>query len=92
MGEENVTITQSTMPMHNHALLGTTAAGDKKTPNLTLAANSVTTDFYYSTTGNMPLNPASIGLQGGGQPHQNMQPFLVLNYVIAIVGVYPSRN
>jgi len=92
-GEEMVTVLTSMMPMHNHMLLGTTTAGDKKIPGSTLAANSKSTDFYYSAPTNaMPLNPATIGPVGQTQPHDNMQPFLVLNYCIALQGIFPARN
>ena len=92
-GEEQVTLTQSMMPMHAHLLLATTTAGDKKAPLSTLAASSVATDFYYSPpTSVVQLNSASLGMVGSGQPHPNMQPYLVLNYSIATIGIYPSRN
>ena len=92
-GEEQVTISQSTMPLHNHALLGTTAAGTQKIPNATLATSSVATDYYYSPPSPaVPLNQASIGPIGNGQPHPNLQPFLAINYCIALQGVFPSRN
>ncbi|HEY5278752.1 MAG TPA: tail fiber protein [Pseudolabrys sp.] len=92
-GEEQVTLTQSTSPMHTHLLLATTTAGDKKQPHFALAASSIATDYYYSTPSPLvQLNPTSINMVGGSQPHPNMQPFLVLNYCIALVGIYPSRN
>lgn len=92
-GVEQVTIIQSSMAAHNHLLLGTTTPGDKKAPKTTLAASSVATDYYYSPLANIvQLNPQSIGPVGGSQPHENMQPYLVLNYSIAVVGIFPSRN
>lgn len=93
-GEEQVAITQSTMPLHNHALLATTALGDKKnSEKSTLAASSDPANFYYSpTTGLVQLNSNSIAMVGNGQPHQNMQPFLVISFCIATSGVFPSRN
>jgi microcystin-dependent protein len=92
-GVEQVTINQSTMAMHNHLLLGTTTLADKKQPNTTLAASSVATDFYYSPLTNVvQLNPQSIGPVGGNQAHDNMQPYLVINYCIAVNGIFPSRN
>ena len=92
-GVEQVTITQTTMPMHNHSLLGTTTLGDKRVPNSTLAASSVNTNYYYSPPTNpVQLNMASIGPAGGNVAHENMQPFLVMNYCIALVGLFPSRN
>ncbi len=92
-GEENVTITTNTMPMHNHLLLGTSDAGDKKPATGALAANTANSNAYYGAdTTTITLNPAALGLSGGSQPHNNMQPYLVLSYIIAIQGVFPSRN
>ena len=94
-GQEAVTLLQTNLPLHNHALLGTTTVGDRKnSTNSALAASSTATNYYYSppTTGLTSLNPASIAMVGGNQPHNNMQPFLVLNYCIAKVGIFPSRN
>lgn len=92
-GEEQVLLTQSTMALHNHALLGTTTAGDRKSPPSTYAASSSATDYYYSPPTNpVALNPASIGPAGGNQAHPNMQPYLVISYCIATSGMFPSRN
>ena len=92
-GEEQVTISQSTMPLHNHALLGTATAGTEKLTSGTLAASSVATDFYYSPPSPpVPLNQGAISPVGGGQPHSNLQPFLAINYCIALQGIFPSRN
>lgn len=92
-GEENVTITLSMMPTHMHLLLATTTAGDKHAPRFTLAASSNANNYYYSSPSPLvALDQASISMVGGNQPHTNMQPFLVLNYSIATVGIFPSRN
>jgi microcystin-dependent protein len=92
-GEEQVTLIPSMIPVHNHLLLGTTTTADKKAPTSALAASPVAADYYYSPPTNVvQLNPGSIGPAGGGQPHSNLQPFLVLNYCIATQGIFPSRN
>jgi microcystin-dependent protein len=92
-GTEQVTITQGTMPGHIHFLVGTTATADKKVPVGVPATSSVATDYYYSpATSLSTLNPASIGMTGSGLGHSNLQPYLVVNYCIALSGVFPSRN
>lgn len=92
-GTEQVTITQSSMPLHNHLLLGTTTIGDIARPAGALAASPVTTDYYYSApSAPVTLNPSSIVPAGGGQGHPNLQPFLVISYCIALTGIFPSRN
>jgi microcystin-dependent protein len=95
-GTETVTLTNSTMPIHNHALIGTSTVATKQLPTGLSLGNdsSANADFYAAAAGNplTTLAPTSIGVGGGNQPHDNMQPFLVLNYCIAISGLFPSRN
>lgn len=93
-GVETVTITINTMPSHFHGLLATTIAGDKSSPlNLALAQSSVDTDFYYGPdTSTTVMNPSSVSMVGGNQPHENMEPYQVVGYCIAVQGVFPSRN
>lgn len=97
-GTEQVTITIGTMPTHTHALIGTSAAAAQKSPGSPVAGtfgtdNSPASDFYAADTNPLvSLAPATIGQTGGSQPHNNMQPYLVLNYCIALTGAFPSRN
>jgi microcystin-dependent protein len=92
-GTEQVNLSPSTMPMHTHMLLGTTAAGNVKTADGTPAASPVATDYYYSPPTNpVQLNPASVSPAGGGQAHPNLQPFLAISYCIALTGIFPSRG
>ena len=93
-GQEEVTITIATMANHNHAFFGTSATADAKAPTgATLTTDSAAGDAFYQTdTKPLAINPQSIATAGGNSPHQNMQPYLVLNYCIATTGLYPSRN
>lgn len=92
-GVETVTLNQSQLPLHNHALLGTTQPGEKLVPGGALAQANPTSSFYYAPDAPVqPLNPTSVQPSGAGGPHWNMQPFLVLNFCIALKGVFPSRN
>ncbi len=93
-GVENVSLTLPTMPMHNHSFGGVSQNGTQKPPTgALLAQTSSTTDKYYASDATLqPLVAASVGQIGGNIAHNNMQPFLVLNYCIALVGLYPSRN
>jgi microcystin-dependent protein len=93
-GQEQVTLTIATMPSHQHTFFGTSAAANSKTPGgNTLTTDSVAGDnFYGPDTKPFAINPQSISQMGGNQPHNNLQPFLVLNYCIALQGIFPSRN
>jgi microcystin-dependent protein len=90
-GETAHTLNISEMPAHNHVPVGSstnpptspTAAG-----NLWSANNTKS----YDTATNTAMNPAGILPTGGSQPHENMSPYLVLNFIIALQGIFPSQN
>ncbi len=68
-----------------------TGAATSSTPLANVWA-ATSTDQYGSPASGSPMDPATIGLAGGGQPHDNLSPYLTLNYCIALFGVYPSQN
>ncbi len=90
-GEEAHTLTISEMPAHNHQAVGSTNSASTK-----VAAGNVwatTQSLLYSTTqGNQTMSHQALGNEGNSQPHENMQPYLVLSYCIAIRGIFPTRN
>jgi microcystin-dependent protein len=78
---------------HTHALKASANQASRTTPaGNVLAAKRRGGKDIYGPTPDRALDPASIGMAGGGQPHNNLQPYLGLNFVIALVGVFPSRN
>lgn len=93
-GEETVTLLQTEMPAHVHTLTGSTNTADKRpvAGKLFAADTSTTDDFYARGHVLVPLNPLAVGLYGGSQPHNNMQPYLTVNFCIATTGIFPSRN
>ena len=91
-GTETNTQTVAQMPSHNHGVQGTNAIGDLSGPGTDFLAKNATTQLYHNGPGNVMMDPAMITNTGGGQSMNNMQPFLVLNYEIALVGLFPSRN
>jgi len=89
-GEPAHTLSISELPMHTHVANGTSANGNTPVPtaNLLGQANNV----YRSPDNFVSLNPSTITNVGGSQPHENRQPFLVLNFIVALQGIFPSRN
>jgi microcystin-dependent protein len=92
-GSETVTLNVNEMPQHNHMFNAVAAAGTIVGPaGHLLANNSGGANFYGAATALVALQPTSVDVTGGNQPHNNMQPYLVLNYCIATQGLYPTRN
>ncbi|WP_426702275.1 phage tail protein [Rhodanobacter sp. Col0626] len=92
-GNENVTLLGANLPPHLHSAQVSTTAGTAKNPTGTLYAGSGSEQIYAAASGpQVPLNPQTLALTGGNQPHQNMQPFRVLNFNIALSGIFPSRS
>jgi microcystin-dependent protein len=89
-GTETVTLLQSQMPSHNHLANASNNDPTDATPQNNVPANIPAGG--YAATANTNMNPSMIGLSGGNQPHANLQPLLVLNFCIALVGIFPSRN
>jgi len=91
-GVEQVTLTTQQIPVHTHALLGSTDAGNQSTPvNFVLAASN-TISMYKAAAVTGALNAAPAGPAGGSQPHTNFQPYLCINFIISLFGVYPNPN
>jgi len=93
LGQESVTLLQTQLPSHTHVPNGTTTAGAVKNPTNTLYGGSGTEAIYAQTNGTQAvLAPQTLAATGGSGPHENMQPFRVLNFSIALSGVFPSRS
>jgi microcystin-dependent protein len=89
-GVEQVTLTIPQMPAHNHAFAASTAAGNANTPLGNVAASSVT--VYYEAIPTNAMGSNSISSTGGSQAHSNFQPYLCLDFIISLYGVYPSQS
>lgn len=91
-GTETVTLTGTQLPNHTHSNLGSTADGNTGFPQGNLLAKSTT--LFYTDQGNIDsnLNNATLGTSGGNQPHENMQPYLCINFIIALFGIFPTQN
>ncbi len=93
-GSETVTLTAAQVPQHSHALLGSAASATTTSPAGAVPATlAEVTTFAYGTDAPLTtLAPQTIGAAGGNQPHDNLQPFLCINYVISLFGIFPSPS
>jgi microcystin-dependent protein len=89
-GEVAHTLNISEMPAHNHVPVASAAAATLPNASGNLWGGS--NGNPYSSTANAAMNPAGVQPTGGSQPHENMTPYLVLNFVIALQGIFPSQN
>ena len=91
-GVEQVTLTTQQIPTHNHALLATQATAVFTGPVNNILASTITTKMYTQDVANSAMNGQCITAVGGSQPHDNMQPYLVVTFIIALFGQFPSPN
>lgn len=93
-GTETVTLTVQQIPAHAHAFLATNNQATAADPgNLTPGVTESATITPYGTdTPLLALHPASIGSAGGSQPHSNIQPYLCVDFIISLFGIYPSQT
>ena len=92
-GEQAHTLSIAEIPQHTHMETATTATANSGAPsNTRLLATSQGAAFYAGTSNPVPFAAGAIGNVGGSQAHLNMQPFLVLNFCIALQGIFPSQT
>jgi microcystin-dependent protein len=89
-GAEEITLTINQMPTHSHPLLATTASGTNPNPGNNILAAPVNIDLYRETAANTPMSSQGIGPVGGSQPHTNLQPYLCVDFIISLFGIFPS--
>jgi microcystin-dependent protein len=93
-GEPSVTLIISEMPSHAHSFNGLTAPAASRDPTNAQLARSRNGNVYQTdaTTGQVIMAPQAIGIAGGSLPHNNMQPYLALTFIIALQGIFPPRS
>jgi microcystin-dependent protein len=90
-GAETVTLTTSQIPAHSHVPLANSAPGTQAGPSGGAWAES-TLDQFSSSSPSVNMSPAALGSSGGSQPHDNMAPFLVINFILSLFGIFPSQT
>lgn len=91
-GAEDVTLTVSQIPAHSHPFLASTDPGGTRDPGGNVLATAVAGSVYRQQAPTAALNAGSIGSTGGSQPHSNFQPYLCVDFIISLFGIFPSQT
>ena len=88
-GAEEITLTQNQIPAHSHPFIAAATAGNEINPGGALPANSSNVTPYINTSPDQNMNAGAITPVGGSQPHTNFQPYLCIDFIISLFGIFP---
>lgn len=94
-GSETVTLLATQMPAHNHPFTASKTEAVSLSPTGAVFASNATNNFYAPNSGSVQqqtLDPRTVAVAGGSQPHNNIMPSTAINYIIALFGIFPSQN
>lgn len=91
-GTESETLTTQQIPVHNHAFLGSTTAATLTSPKDSVVGTSAQVDYLTIAQPTVAMNANAITPVGGSQPHENCQPYLCINFIISLFGVFPQQT
>jgi microcystin-dependent protein len=89
-GAEEITLTVNQIAAHSHPLLGSSAVANDTNPQNNVVAESSLVSLYQASAPNTPMAAGAITSTGGSQPHTNFQPYLCVNFIISLFGIFPS--
>jgi microcystin-dependent protein len=89
-GVETVTLTTQQIPVHSHAVTVSTSPANQPDPANAVLGESATVDMFIEDSPLVQFGAAAVSPVGGSQPHENTQPFLCINYIISLFGIFPS--
>ena len=91
-GAEQITLTVNQIPVHSHPFMATTDIASQAAPAGNLVAQPSVAKLYFAAAGASSLSPNSVTPTGGSQPHNNLQPFLCVDFIISLFGIFPSPS
>ena len=91
-GTEKEALTTAQLPSHSHAMRANTGLANQTSPAGHVLAQSSTLNQYFETAPSVDLGASTVVAIGGSQSHDNIQPFLCIHFIVALSGIYPSRN
>jgi microcystin-dependent protein len=89
-GVESVTLTTNQIPTHSHPILGSITTAGSQSPGGNVAAQGAG-QIYSSADSPIQISPQSVSAAGGSQPHDNLQPYLCINFIISLFGIFPHQ-
>lgn len=89
-GAEEITLTVNQIPAHSHPMLASANAGDQSAPGNQILARTTGADLYSSDAPHVNMSPQAVASIGGSQPHTNFQPYLCVDFIISLHGIFPS--
>jgi microcystin-dependent protein len=89
-GAEQITLTVNQIAAHTHVLLGSTDIANSPNPQSSLLARSGQVQMFINGNATVAMSPNNVGPVGGSQPHTNLQPYLAINFIISLFGIFPS--
>jgi len=91
-GVESVTLSVSQIPSHTHAMLGSSDIANSPNPETNVVARSGQLQAFLNSNPSVAMAPQFIGPDGGSQPHNNLQPYLCINFIISLFGIFPPPS
>lgn len=91
-GAETVTLTVAQIPAHSHPLLGSSDTANSPNPGQSVVARSAQVQTFINANPSIAMSPQIVSAVGGSQPHDNMQPYLCLDFIISLFGIFPSQT
>jgi len=91
-GAEEITLTVNQIPAHTHPLLASAGPGNANAPAGNITGESAAVKIYVSEVPTANLNPSAVTPVGGSQPHTNFQPYLCVDFIISLFGIFPSAT
>ena len=88
-GAEQITLTVQQIAAHSHPLIATTSVANQSSPSNNIVAQSTAADLYVEDTATAALATSAITPVGGSQPHTNFQPYLCIEFIISLFGIFP---
>lgn len=89
-GAEEITLTVNQIPAHSHPMLASSSTANTPNPGNNVIGASTRIDAFFADTPSTTMNPAIVGPVGGSQPHTNFQPYLCVDFIISLFGIFPS--